>query len=502
MQKSIQDIIKQSYQLLQRESDLKKFRLANIPVVKDSIRHSSYNDLIDLADHIEEIRWKYFMLSQWKIDEVYQWIAQIIISIKIKTKDLWVENYLRYFDPESAYLLRMKALVWFRLLENPVQDIESKYIPTAILVHKSYTSDPKTINKARDVLKEYIDRLFSLRFTTFSQRNSRYELISKSDNESLQFWLKDNDFRTWLLSQCNAEFYSDYNSWNEDHDDKESKSISDTNASELQLELEKSHETIQNLQNNILQKNLINDNLNNEKIKLNETIKQLQQKIEIIEKNKSEWSQEKSNLMTQYEVQIKDLSEEKNRIQSEYEKYLVLMSEVEKWQKEIEDIKNENKQLKYQLEALKQTKEDKSIVEMPESNTKYDRSLYKIDIIGWSPKVMKKYDQLQTQLDINAFGISWKQLGKPICDYEGQKKLKASVIKNNLMMWTTTFLLAIQTDHETEFANLCKDPDVDHLITVFAEDKEFTGQSLSAERFRHYLWLAINKYERREGNLI
>lgn len=502
MQKSIQDIIKQSCQLLEYESDLKKFRLANIPVVKALIRQWSYDDLLNLADHIEEIRWRYFMASQWQIDDTYQWLAQIIISIKIKTKDLWVENYLRYFDQESAYILRMKALVWFRLLEHPVQDIESKYIPTTILVYKSYLSDPKTINKARDVLKEYIDRLFSLRFTTFSERNSRYELMSKFDDESSQFRLKDNDFRTWLLSQCDAQYYWDYSLWNREYNNTESENSTDINASELQLELEKLHESIQKLQNNIQQKDIIIDDLNNEKTKLSEIIKQLQQKIEIIEKNKSERSQEKSNLMTQYESQIKDLSEEKNRIQWEYEKYLILMSEVEKWQKEIEDIKNENKQLKYKLEVLKQTKEDKSIVEMPDSNTKYDRSLYKIDVIGWSPKVMKKYSQLQNKLDISEFGVRRQQFWDPICDYEWQKKLKASSIKNNLFMWTTTFVLAIQTDHETEFANLCKDPDVSYLITVFAEDDRYTWQWLSKERFKHYLWLAIDKYERSENNLI
>ncbi len=391
MLQNINQIISEANSI-NNDNDIKKFWQLNISKLRNLIIYIDISESEKILDYIQSLRGQYFMTANHNIDTIYQELCQLAISIKIKNKDKWVENYLRYFDPEWSYYLRIKGLMCFRLLSNPKQQIEWVYSQTINYLYRSILWDSDNLNKARDILKEYFDKLFAIKDISDSDKKKWFENNQEGTIES-KFWYNDKELHIRLDNQT-----SDINS-------------------------------------------------NNQEIS----------KIEDI----------KSNVYNTTE--LLDIIKNKDNI--------------------IQELQNQI--IKFNTSTIKS---DEIVIN--DDNILLDRSLYRIDVIWWSDKTNKKYKQIQKEFDIVKYGLSWQQLWDPICDYNWQKKLKSSQIKDSLIMWKTNFILAIQTDHETEFANLCKNPEFTNHITVFCEDEKYNWQSLSNDRFDHYLNLALEKYER------
>lgn len=203
----------------------------------------------------------------------------------------------------------------------------------------------------------------------------------------------------------------------------------------------------------------------------------------------------KKELIKQYETQVATLAQEKQKIQTEYDKYLILMDEVEKWQKELDDVKKENKDLKYRLECIEQIKNDKTIVAHQNNNLNLDRSTYQIWLIfGW-PHEVNRFRQYRNQhwnditnlwLNINCFDIlAWERWWQEQAALDVEARLYGNL----------TLVIAFTVDHHTNFTDrVLPNQDFTHRVIV-AQTQWFTHQ-----KFRDCLSTVIERYERYENN--
>lgn len=419
---TIQGFINESLTLQDNQTTYKTFLSSHIGFLQQitSNKQTLILDSTVILDYIEEIRWVYFMTSGSDIDPLFQSLCKIAIKTIIKTKWIWVENYLRYFPENNPYRLRMEALCAFRLLANPKDQIVSAFQTVLTKLHQSLSQDAWSLSYAREIFKEYIDKLFAVVHTTPDQRSKRYTTFISTIQEESLIRTQDQELTSWLE---NYDTISAYKTSPQISEVVTATNESSTTTSEIYLE-------------------------------------------------DIEW----------YKNEIKELT---NKLLNQ--------------KQQIQQLNDENTLLKNQLASYSNPIEYKQEITHTLQSS-IDRSSYRIDIIWWSPKVMKKYKDIQKSIDLRPWWIDRKQF-EVICDYEWQKKLKIKDIENKLLMGNTDMILAIQTDHETELANLIKKWTFADQITVFAEDQAFTWQSLSNERFIHYLNLALEKYERVERNL-
>jgi hypothetical protein len=449
---SLQDFISQSKLPHSNEWVYKEFIASHIHFLQQRTANKQQfnHDAILLLDYIEEIRGMYFMSSNTTIDPIYQSLCKIAIKIIIKTKWLWVENYLRYFDPDDPYRLRMEALCSFRLLTNPKNQIAWAFQTVLTKLHQSLSQDISSLLYAREILKEYIDKLFAIVYTTPNQRSKWYATFISYTQEEYLVRTQDQELISWL----------------------------------------ENYDTIVSLDKIIHKIPKVSDVTPVQQAHVSEALDIVWYKYEI---------QQLTDQVANQKQQIDMLTVQLQSVQHSNQAISQLYEQIQTYQSQIQQLNDENGSLKNQLATYHAPVE--TIQENPpvlQSIT--DRSLYRIDVIWWSPKVMKKYKDIQKSIDLRPLWLDWKQF-EIICDYQWQKKLKARDIQNKLLMGTTDIILAIQTDHETELANLIKEWTFADQITVFAEDQAFIWQSLSNERFIHYLNLALEKYERVERNV-
>jgi len=406
-------------------------------------------DLNLISDAVEIIRWKFFMNKTFKtVNPKYQEISKCYISLLLQFNAYWIENYLWYFNPESAYYKRVKALTLFRLLESPKEQIESVRNEVCELLYNSTQCEDWDYKRSENILKEYIERVFNITRTTY---DSRIEFISEWDsNWDVRCW--NNEFVDWLWKYINWEKI-----------DSEIISIEEDNNSE----------EIENLKSKLREKE-------------NEA-EQIKKEQEAILLRQKELEDQLNKVKVLYNEDLKKKELENAELQAK----ILLLQQANEISKQSE-IKEETTVSTEDLEEK--------------------RSHYRILVVWWSDKANKKYNYLLKNWFnwelYNRFKINPEQLWELYGDYNKQKTQKdfAKKIENDLWLWNIDFVIALQTDHETWLYKLLNNSEFWSRITYFAEREEnnqnpkYSNQSFSEERFYYYLERALNKYERAEEN--
>ena len=156
-----------------------------------------------LKDVLNILRWKYFFNSSYKtIDKNYQEMCNFFIKVQLKKNDIWIDNFLRYFDPESWFYKRVRALTLFRLLKDPKNEIWEICWEVSDLLYEWISVEPDSLDKSLNILKEYIDRVFSIKYRTFE---SRQEFISTKRSDSWEILCTLPDFQSWLTNYISGE---------------------------------------------------------------------------------------------------------------------------------------------------------------------------------------------------------------------------------------------------------------------------------------------------------
>ena len=409
-------------------------------------------DLNLISDAVEIIRWKFFMNKTFKtVNPKYQEISKCYISLLLQFNAYWIENYLWYFNPESAYYKRIKALTLFRLLESPKEQIESVRNEVCELLYNSTQCEDWDYKRSENILKEYIERVFNITRTTY---DSRIEFISEWDtNWDVRCW--NNEFVDWLWKYINWEKLD----------------------SEITVIDEDTHD--------------------------NEEIENLRSKLKEKEDEAEQIRKEQEAILQRQ----KELEDKLNKVQASYNEDLK--------KKELENAELQAKiLLLQQANEISKQSEIKEEVTISVENLEEKRSHYRILIVWWSDKANKKYNYLLKNWFnwelYNRFKINPEQLWELYGDYNKQKTQKdfSKKIENDLWLWNIDFVIALQTDHETWLYKLLNNSEFWSRITYFAEREEnnqnpkYSDQSFSEERFYYYLERALNKYERAEQNSI
>lgn len=410
------------------------------------------DDLNLVSDAVEIVRWKFFMNKTFKtVNPKYQEISKYYISLLLQFNLYWIENYLWYFNPESAYYKRVKALSLFRLLESPKEQIESVRDEICELLYNSTQCEDWDYKKAENILKEYVERVFNITRTTY---DSRIEFISEWGN-SWDVWCWNDEFVEWLWKYINWE--------------------------------------------KIGSEAIIPD----AEIQDNEEIKNLRSKLKEKENEAEQIRKEQEAILKRQ----KELEEQLNKVQTSYNESLK--------KKELENVELQAKiLLLQQANEISKKAETKEEVAASIEDLEERRSHYRILIVWWSNKANKKYNYLLKNWFnwelYKRFKVSPEQLWELYGDYNKQITQKdfAKKIENDLLLWNIDFVIALQTDHETWLYKLLNNSEFWSRITYFAEREEnnqnprYTDQFFTEERFYYYFERAINKYERAEENSI
>ena len=438
------------------ETDFSKFEFEFWHKEKNSLQELlnqnkfSNEDFWILKDAMNIIRWKYYMDETYEtVDKDFQEMCSFFISLQLKKNDFWINNFLRYFNPNSAYYKRVKALTLFRLQNNPSTQIESVRDEVCELLYDSTQYEDWDYKKSENILKEYIERVFNITRTTY---DSRIEFISEWDsNWNIRCW--NSEFVDWLWKYINWEKIDFETVSIEDHNDEEIENL----KSKLK---EKEHETeqIKKEQEAILQKQKeLEEQLNKVKVSYNEDLKK----------------KELENAELQAKISL-----------------LQQANEISKQKETKEDI----------IPSTEDLEEKRSYYRIlivwwsDKANKKYNNLLK--NWFNW--ELFKR------------FKINPEQLWELYWDYNKQKTQKdfARKIENDLLLWNIDFVVALQTDHETWLYKLLNNSEFWSRITYFAEREEnnqnpkYSDQSFTEDRFYYYLWRAIEKFERAENNSI
>lgn len=412
----------------------------------------SNEDFWLLKDAMSIIRWKYYMDETYEtVDKDFQEMCSLFISLQLKKNDFWVNNFLRYFNPDTAYYKRVKALTLFRLQNNPTAQIESVRNEVCELLYNSTQCEDWDYKKSENILKEYIERVFSITRTTY---DSRIEFISEWGN-SWDTWCGNNDFVDWLWKYINWEKID----------------------SEIAIIDEDTHD--------------------------NEEIENLRSKLKEKEDEAEQIRKEQEAILQRQ----KELEDKLNKVQVSYNEDLK--------KKELENAELQAKiLLLQQANEISKKSETKEEITVSTEDLEEKRSHYRILVVWWSDKANKKYNYLLKNWFnwelYNRFKINPEQLWELYGDYNKQKTQKdfARKIENDLLLWNIDFVVALQTDHETWLYKLLNNSEFWSRITYFAEREEnnqnpkYSDQSFSEERFYYYLERAIEKFERAENNSI
>ena len=409
------------------------------------------SDFLILKDAITIIRWKYFMDDNYQtIDKEYQDMCKFFVKLQLKYNDIWILNFLRYINHESWYYKRVKALTLFRLLSNPKQEIIWVRDEICSFLYDSIKVEPDSYEIAQNILKEYIEKVFTIACTTY---DSRIEFISGWDNNwNIRCW--NNEFVDWLRKYINWEKI-----------DSETISIEDHNDEEI----------VENLKSKLKEKE--------------DETEQIKKEQEAILQKQKELEEQLDKIKVSYNEDLKKKELENAELQAK-----------------ISLLQQAN-----EISKQKETKED--IIPSTE-DLEEKRSYYRILIVWWSDKANKKYNNLLKNWFnwelFKRFKIKPEQLWELYGDYNKQKTQKdfAKKIENDLLLWNIDFVVALQTDHETWLYKLLNNGEFLSRITYFAEREEnnqnpkYSDQSFTEDRFYYYLWRAIEKFERAENNSI
>lgn len=158
----------------------------------------TWEDFECIRDFMQILRGYFFMNLSFKtISKEYQEICAFFIALTFQKKVLWANNFLKYFDPNSAYYNRIKALTLFRVLQNPKKEIEGKLQEVSDLLYISVQKEPESFSKALNILKEYVDRVFSLTCKTVE---ARVDFVVENVFPSWIFWCWQVEFSSWLVA--------------------------------------------------------------------------------------------------------------------------------------------------------------------------------------------------------------------------------------------------------------------------------------------------------------
>lgn len=216
----------------------------------------SWSDFELIRDFMQILRGYFLMNCSFAtIPEEYQQMCAFFITLTLQKKALWANNFLKYFDSNSAYYNRIKALSLFRILKNPKKEIESKLQEISDLLYLSVQKEPESFPKALNILKEYLENVFALTRKTVP---ARVDFVLEGDTESRKFWTATPELASWLVYYFSEESLS----YEPTEEELQQADIAywQQRSQELQVEREKK---IQELEQKILILQKENQNLKN-----------------------------------------------------------------------------------------------------------------------------------------------------------------------------------------------------------------------------------------------
>ena len=501
-----------AYNLDRNIWDEKAFWLENKDWITKLVEWNVFNqeEFSEIKNAMDIFRWKYLMNCRYMtIDKDYQDICRLFIALTFQKRALWIKNYLRYFDPNTAYYKRVYALDLFRNLDNPKEEIEDLLPIVWKTLVEAAELEPEWIFKTENIFKEYIERIFTL---TRLDIESRTDFLIISD-EYLDYFYANTDLNEWVLNIINddaesinepEEIEEETDSWKEEVIEPENvEPVIDNEKIELDRKNKEQTQIIENLQK-----------VSDEK---DSVISELKKKIESIQK----WAEDLLNAKT---IEIDQLVEELNQVRKENvdskiknlekENELEHRIELMKWViKDLNEKANKIEETKSKLEenstpllTIKQPLQE--IVEEKISEKLLERRKYYRIIVVWgSEKMIRKFKkELMNDKELESFMNNeyWLQIKQFELEWDYDKQSDkdfAKKIENDLIFDRVNFVLAVHTDHNTGLNNLIKDSNYTTRITVFWEREEKNAnpkywQNLSLDSFKYYVKRALDKYER------
>ena len=158
-------------------------------------------------DFVSIMRLHFFINDSYRsIWKEYQELCRFFVALGVRLNKSGISNYLKYLDPNDSYSLRVRALTLFRLLKDPKSEIEQKFQSVSDFLYQAIQKDPESLPKAISVLKEYLDRVFSLTRVT---RDQRMVFINTHQFESWLAWRANPDVSQWLSSTLNPDIFKE-----------------------------------------------------------------------------------------------------------------------------------------------------------------------------------------------------------------------------------------------------------------------------------------------------
>jgi hypothetical protein len=90
-------------------------------------------------------------------------------------------------------------LTLFRNLNNPREEIGSVRDDVCSLLYDASKLEPDSFNKSLNILKEYIERVFTIKYTDY---DSRMDFIFKS-SDAWDIWFSIPVFSEWMIKYIN-----------------------------------------------------------------------------------------------------------------------------------------------------------------------------------------------------------------------------------------------------------------------------------------------------------
>lgn len=133
--------------------------------------------------------------SYQTIEKDYQEICSFFIALLLERNTLWVINFLKYFDPQSSYYKLVKALTLFRLSKDPVYELPRRQQEVSDLLYSVVQENPGEFLRALSIMKEYIDRVFSV----LRSIETRVDFVVGNSSKSWIFWSGTSELSSWLV---------------------------------------------------------------------------------------------------------------------------------------------------------------------------------------------------------------------------------------------------------------------------------------------------------------
>lgn len=158
------------------------------------MQENKYETIRDLVNNLE-VRF-FATATPSTLHPTYKKLLTGWTSLMIKQKEVWIDDYLRFFTSDDWQYWKIRTLILFRLCRNPAWELPVIFPRLLDLLAEAYQKNPEWIQNIISIWQEYCSRVFMLStFQSVSEKqkflridHSFYSILSET--ETYQPYLK------------------------------------------------------------------------------------------------------------------------------------------------------------------------------------------------------------------------------------------------------------------------------------------------------------------------